>query len=59
MGATWPEAERTQYFGPSGIGQVAGPAKLGGGSARSRDPERARRLWEVSEDMTSVRYLSA
>ncbi len=59
MGATWPEAERNQYFGPAGFGQVAGPARVVRGNARSRDPERARRLWDVSEELTGVRYLGS
>jgi NAD(P)-dependent dehydrogenase (short-subunit alcohol dehydrogenase family) len=57
MGATWPEADRNHYFGPSGLGQVAGPAKVVEGSTRSRDVESARRLWQVSEELTGVRYL--
>ena len=58
MGATWPDAEPNMYFGPSGIGQVKGPAKTVQGNAKSQDPELARKLWEVSEELTNVRYLS-
>ena len=58
MGATWPDAEPNMYFGPSGIGQVKGPAKIVQGNAKSQDPELARKLWEVSEELTNVRYLS-
>ncbi|MCO4768997.1 MAG: SDR family NAD(P)-dependent oxidoreductase [Deltaproteobacteria bacterium] len=57
MGASWPEAKANQYFGPRGIGELAGPAKVVQGNAKSQDPERARTLWEASEEMTGVRYL--
>ncbi len=57
MGATWPDAERDHYYGPRGIGELAGPATIVQGNAKSRDAERARRLWEVSEELTGVRYL--
>ena len=39
------------------VGKV--PAKVVGASARARDPKSARRLWEVSEELTGVRYLGA
>ena len=59
MGATWPDAQPNHYYGPSGLGELTGPAKIVKGNARSQDPERARKLWEVSEELTGVKYLSA
>ncbi len=59
MGATWPDAQPNHYYGPNGIGELAGPAKIVRGNAKSQDPERARKLWEVSEELTGVKYLSA
>lgn len=59
MGATWPDAQPNHYYGPNGIFELAGPAKIVKGNAKSQDPERARKLWEVSEELTGVKYLSA
>ena len=52
MGATWPDAQPNHYYGPNGIFELAGPAKIVKGNAKSQDPERARKLWEVSEELT-------
>ena len=46
------------YFGPSGLGEMRGAPKKVGSSARSRDEAAARRLWEISEELTGVRYAS-
>jgi NAD(P)-dependent dehydrogenase (short-subunit alcohol dehydrogenase family) len=49
-------AEPGSYTGPQGFRETrgaAGPARLG---ALARDEELAGKLWEVSEEMTGVRY---
>ena len=44
------------YVGPDGPGEWRGSPHLVGMSKRAQDPETARRLWEVSESLTGVRY---
>jgi NAD(P)-dependent dehydrogenase (short-subunit alcohol dehydrogenase family) len=44
------------YIGPSGLGEMRGHPRQVGMSAAARDPLDAARLWEVSEDLTGVRY---
>lgn len=56
--ATAPEVESGGYYGPDGFMEMRGrhPARaFVRGLARDRDL--ARRLWEVSEQLTGVRYL--
>ncbi|TXH89076.1 MAG: SDR family NAD(P)-dependent oxidoreductase [Rhodoferax sp.] len=45
------------YCGPGGLGQMRGPAIKVGSSRTARDPEQGRRLWELSESLTGLRYL--
>ena len=45
------------YVGPDGFGEQRGHPKLVGKSASARDDIAADRLWQVSEDLTGVRYL--
>ena len=47
------------YVGPDGIGEQRGHPKLVGMSGRARDEEAARRLWDVSEELTGVHYVFA
>ncbi len=54
MGATAPAVQSGQYFGPRGVGEMAGPAKLVDSNAASKDASVARRLWDVSVEMTGV-----
>lgn len=50
------EAEGGDYIGPGGFLALRGhPVKVKS-NARSRDEAVARRLWEVSEELTGVRY---
>ncbi|MFI6908860.1 oxidoreductase [Nonomuraea sp. NPDC050394] len=44
------------YAGPRGFLESRGAPKLVGRSARARDAEAARRLWEVSEELTGVTF---
>lgn len=54
--ATAPGVRGGDYFGPNGLGQQRGhPVKVGM-TARARDAETAKRLWDVSLDLTGVTY---
>ena len=44
------------YVGPSGLGEWHGAPHVTGCSTLARDPEVARRLWELSEEVTGIRY---
>ena len=46
------------YIGPGGIGEMRGYPTLAGRSSASKDTETARRLWELSEELTGVRFPS-
>jgi len=45
------------YFGPSGVAEIRGYPALASIPEAARDQRAAGRLWEVSERMTSARYL--
>ncbi|MBN6056523.1 SDR family NAD(P)-dependent oxidoreductase [Nonomuraea sp. RK-328] len=44
------------YVGPDGFGELRGSPTLVGRSAAASDPETARRLWTVSEELTGVTF---
>lgn len=44
------------YYGPEGIAESRGPVGPAGFPGRSRDEEVARRLWEVSEELTGAEW---
>ena len=54
--ATAPGVPGGAFVGPSKRMETIGPPKLTKGSAHSRDEAAARRLWEVSEQLTGVHY---
>lgn len=54
--ATAPEVHGGDFIGPDGLGGARGYPVPQRSNARSYDPELARRLWEVSEQLTGVRY---
>jgi NAD(P)-dependent dehydrogenase (short-subunit alcohol dehydrogenase family) len=54
--ATAPEVRGGDYFGPSGFQESRGAPKKVDSTARSKDTEVAARLWEVSEQLTGVRF---
>jgi NAD(P)-dependent dehydrogenase (short-subunit alcohol dehydrogenase family) len=54
--ATASDVRGGDYFGPGGLGELRGPPKRVGSSRRSQDREVAERLWQVSEDLTNVRF---
>jgi hypothetical protein len=45
------------YVGPDGVGEQRGHPTLVSPNGRARDEDDARRLWEVSEELTGVRAL--
>jgi NAD(P)-dependent dehydrogenase (short-subunit alcohol dehydrogenase family) len=55
--ATEPDAQSGQYFGPDGPFRMRGSgAKLGKPMRKALDQTTAARLWDVSEELTGVRY---
>jgi NAD(P)-dependent dehydrogenase (short-subunit alcohol dehydrogenase family) len=54
--ATEPGLEGGAFIGPDGVAEQRGHPKRVSPSAAARDSEVARRLWEVSEKMTGVRF---
>ena len=56
--ATVPEVTSGAYVGPSGLGEARGHPKLVGSTRASRSEEDAKRLWEISEELTGVSYPS-
>jgi NAD(P)-dependent dehydrogenase (short-subunit alcohol dehydrogenase family) len=54
LAATGPDVNGGEYFGPIKRGETAGPAVKVEATADARDPELARRLWNLSVEMTGV-----
>ncbi len=54
--STAPDVEGGDYLGPSGIYEMWGPPRKVGTARAARDEAVARRLWEVSEEATGVRW---
>ena len=54
LAATASGVEGGQYFGPSRYAELSGPAKQVESSKASKDPVKARRLWDLSIEMTGV-----
>jgi NAD(P)-dependent dehydrogenase (short-subunit alcohol dehydrogenase family) len=54
--ATAPDVKGGDYFGPSGFAELGGPPKKVGSSKRSHDAADAAKLWDVSADLTGIRY---
>jgi hypothetical protein len=52
--ASQPGLEGGTYVGPDGPGEQRGHPTIVQPNGRARDPETARRLWEVSERMTGA-----
>jgi NAD(P)-dependent dehydrogenase (short-subunit alcohol dehydrogenase family) len=55
--ATDPDATNGQYYGPDGLLGMRGDPIVARPHPRSHDRDAARRLWEISEELTGVRYL--
>jgi len=56
--ATAADVQPGDYIGPDGFAEQAGYPKKVASNSRSRDPEAQRRLWDVSEELTGVRYVA-
>jgi len=54
--ATAPDVRGGDYYGPGGIFETRGYPKKAKIGDRARDTAVAARLWEVSEEMTGVKY---
>jgi len=54
MGATAPGVLGGQYFGPRSLGELTGPARQVRSNAKSMDEGVARRLWDLSLELTDV-----
>jgi NAD(P)-dependent dehydrogenase (short-subunit alcohol dehydrogenase family) len=54
--ATAPELPGGSYVGPDGAGEMRGYPALVHATKRANDEAAARRLWEISEQLTSVRF---
>jgi NAD(P)-dependent dehydrogenase (short-subunit alcohol dehydrogenase family) len=54
--ATFPGLEGGSYVGPDGIGEFRGHPRLATPNGAARDEQAAARLWEVSEELTGVRF---
>ena len=54
--ATAPDVEGGEYYGPDGFMEARGHPTTVQAIAEARDPAVGRRLWEVSEELTGVRY---
>ncbi len=52
--ATDPSAAGGQYYGPGGVLQLWGDARVVNSSRESHDPDLGRRLWDASEFLTGV-----
>jgi hypothetical protein len=55
--ATVPDLASGTYVGPGGIFEARGHPKVVSASKAAHDEAAARRLWEVSQELTGVRYL--
>ncbi|OLV15606.1 oxidoreductase [Deinococcus marmoris] len=54
--ATAPGVEGGEFFGPSGLAEIAGHPQRVESNARSHDAETARQLWKASEELTGVPF---
>ncbi len=54
--ATAPDVKGDTYYGPSGAFELRGTPKVVGRSRRAHNADTARRLWEVSTELTGVPF---
>jgi NAD(P)-dependent dehydrogenase (short-subunit alcohol dehydrogenase family) len=54
--ATAPDVRGMDFFGPSGFMEIKGYPKRVQSNPRSKDPDLAEKLWEVSEELTGVTF---
>jgi NAD(P)-dependent dehydrogenase (short-subunit alcohol dehydrogenase family) len=55
--ATSPDVRSGQFIGPAHMAELFGPPTVVRPNRRARNPDDAARLWEISEELTDVRYL--
>jgi len=56
MAATSPDVRGGEYFGPKGVGELAGPAVKVDSNKLSKNPEVQMRMWDVSVKLSGVDY---
>jgi NAD(P)-dependent dehydrogenase (short-subunit alcohol dehydrogenase family) len=54
--AVAPEAEPGGYYGPGGFYEMKGPVAKAGVARQAKDESAAKRLWEVSEKLTKIKF---
>ena len=54
--ATMPDVQPSSYWGPDGMLEQRGHPAPAARTARAQDDDDARRLWEISEQLTGVTY---
>ncbi len=54
--AAAPDLKGGDYIGPDGLGELRGYPTRVSSSAAARDPAIARRLWDISEQLTGVHF---
>jgi hypothetical protein len=54
--ATMPDVHGGDYYGPDGLFESRGAPKRVGRTSAAQDEVTAARLWELSEELTGVRY---
>ena len=54
LAATGPDVQGGGYYGPSKRGETAGPAVTVRSTSDARSPDLARRLWDLSIEMTGI-----
>jgi hypothetical protein len=54
--ATVPDVPGGSYIGPDGLGEQRGHPQYVAPSGRAQDTATARRLWDVSEELTGVGF---
>ena len=52
--ASAPDVQGGEYYGPQGLGEMRGHSGKAWRTRMSRDPDLARRLWDVSAQMTGI-----
>lgn len=57
LAATEPQAQPGGYYGPSGFKEMKGAPKPARVPRQAEDLATAARLWQVSEELTGIRYL--
>jgi NAD(P)-dependent dehydrogenase (short-subunit alcohol dehydrogenase family) len=54
--ATAPQAKGGEYYGPDGFFEMKGFPKKVGSTVESRDESAAKKLWDVSENLTGISF---